>query len=730
MAIQVRRGKEADFDPSKMLPGEWAVSLDTRYVRMCFAPGIVLRMATYEAFEADSQKFIKQMENILSETNTVKQAVERMQNEIEGAVVEVENYVKSAKGYLEESNTYAMQSKRYAEDANDYADDAYEEAERAKMYADIAETVTSVKIATKDTAGIIKGGENHIAEDGTLTLTAISTDSALFNSRAGGITIERIAGAVEQKQYSGKQLIPYPYNDTTETVLGVDWTDLGDGRIKANGTNTSENTLCTFRFLKEGSLWLEAGDYIVSGNPDGSSGSTYFMQVVNDMGFTINSISTKDGEIVTISEDMYIGLFGVVVPGATVKNIIFEPMIRKASVTDATWEPYVGGTFSPNPEYPQGIKNAEIGEIKTHNKNFIPYPFPYYGEGAKTLYGVTLTANKGTVTISGAIEGSNGFAYRLIGTSNPIKVPAGTYTISGHPGNDTRYHIRVYSVVNGDTTPIATDTGSGATFTLKVETALQIVINILSGAVGTTFNNVVVKPQLELGNKATEWEPYKSSTALIAFTCRAIEVSADDDYTYEKDGKYYIADTIEKMDGGYQKVQRIAQSDGKDLSWILSETYKGSVNSSSLTGKINNKVPILCTHARWAKYDLSNYSYGMVIVSKGGWVNFYLKDGAFADVEEAKKWMEENGFYFQYALLTPIVTPLTDEKVISLLSLKSFDEITHVTTDSTVKPIIRAEYGTSHVGAITLDAWNTAKRNEIKNAKLAELTNSIATALI
>ena len=51
MAIQNRRGYEADFDPAKMLPGEWAVSLDTKYVRMCFAPGECLRMATYEGFE-------------------------------------------------------------------------------------------------------------------------------------------------------------------------------------------------------------------------------------------------------------------------------------------------------------------------------------------------------------------------------------------------------------------------------------------------------------------------------------------------------------------------------------------------------------------------------------------------------------------------------------------------------------------------------------------------------
>ena len=54
MAIQTRRGAYNDFDPEKMLPGEWASvtsgdpgANDGRSVYMCFAPGDVKRMATY-----------------------------------------------------------------------------------------------------------------------------------------------------------------------------------------------------------------------------------------------------------------------------------------------------------------------------------------------------------------------------------------------------------------------------------------------------------------------------------------------------------------------------------------------------------------------------------------------------------------------------------------------------------------------------------------------------------
>lgn len=50
--ILARRGANSEFDPDKMLAGEWAVTTDenTRYIYMCFEPGVVKRVATYEDF--------------------------------------------------------------------------------------------------------------------------------------------------------------------------------------------------------------------------------------------------------------------------------------------------------------------------------------------------------------------------------------------------------------------------------------------------------------------------------------------------------------------------------------------------------------------------------------------------------------------------------------------------------------------------------------------------------
>lgn len=60
MAIQVRRGLLKNFKPAKLVPGEWAVSIDAatdnQIVWMCFAPGVTKRMGTYEDFRKQMEE--------------------------------------------------------------------------------------------------------------------------------------------------------------------------------------------------------------------------------------------------------------------------------------------------------------------------------------------------------------------------------------------------------------------------------------------------------------------------------------------------------------------------------------------------------------------------------------------------------------------------------------------------------------------------------------------------
>lgn len=154
MAIQVRRGNEVDFDPSKMLPGEWAVSLDTKYVRMCFSPGVCLRMATYEAFEAD----MEQIKALLAEAESIEEAVANIQTEINDIAVVVEDYAIISKSYA-----VGGTGKRENEDS-DNAKYYYEQTKQISQGINGIVPMGTVTFANLPTSDIVKNAMYNVSD--------------------------------------------------------------------------------------------------------------------------------------------------------------------------------------------------------------------------------------------------------------------------------------------------------------------------------------------------------------------------------------------------------------------------------------------------------------------------------------------------------------------------------------------------------------------------------------
>ena len=108
MAIQSRRGAFGDFDPNKMLPGEWASVLkddpkaqDGKSVYMCFAAGDVKRMATYEDMKNNIQEataeIIKQAkEEVTEDTKAAKESAAQAESSAKTAEEKASAAEKSA----------------------------------------------------------------------------------------------------------------------------------------------------------------------------------------------------------------------------------------------------------------------------------------------------------------------------------------------------------------------------------------------------------------------------------------------------------------------------------------------------------------------------------------------------------------------------------------------------------------------------------------------------------
>lgn len=251
MAIRVRQGIEKDFDPYKLLPGEWAVSLDKKYVYMCFSAGEVRRMATYEAFEEDMvqiEKILAACENIQAAVEAFEKLAERHAAQADTYSVESESWAVGGTGTREEENT--NNSKYYSQQSET-------QANRAKNEADRAASIANIDIATTEKAGIIKGNaeEFSISADGKLSLTSSYEEQETLDEIDGTedkkTLFGKIAGAVRELiAHTGSKGIHYTL--TNNLLANVSGTALDAVQGKALDDRITElnNSLSGIRYVK------------------------------------------------------------------------------------------------------------------------------------------------------------------------------------------------------------------------------------------------------------------------------------------------------------------------------------------------------------------------------------------------------------------------------------------------------------------------------------------------
>ncbi len=134
---------------------------------------------------------------------------------------------------------------------------------------------------------------------------------------------------------SGKNLLKN--TATTQTVNGVTFTVNSDGSITAKGTATAQAGITI-----NTSVPLVPGNYIVSDSV--GDYTNYLTQViVTAKGGTQSYYATGTKPNFSISEGDSVKVVVYIRANVTASNLIFQPMIRLASVSDSTYEPYKEG---------------------------------------------------------------------------------------------------------------------------------------------------------------------------------------------------------------------------------------------------------------------------------------------------------------------------------------------------------------------------------------------------
>lgn len=151
----------------------------------------------------------------------------------------------------------------------------------------------------------------------------------------------------------GKNLLTYPYYQTSRTAVGLTYTDNGDGSITIDGTNTSSSTqafVCRSRTSE--TFTLPKGTYKLTGGINSQK-----RVVINYQGSNgVVTLAASSGNPVTFvvtdqiaNIPLQVGIYTAA--GASYDNVTFYPMIYYATYADDTWQPYdygeiVFGEFS------------------------------------------------------------------------------------------------------------------------------------------------------------------------------------------------------------------------------------------------------------------------------------------------------------------------------------------------------------------------------------------------
>ena len=466
-----------------------------------------------------------------------------------------------------------------------------------------------------------------------------------------------LKGNTSQTTYSGKNLLPN--NGITETKNGITFTKNEDNTITLNGTATAD-TYANVWYSETNNLINDTNQvYTMSiGLSNSNVGLAIFERINNN--WSNIKYAYAETSTYTPSGNQTGQLFRVIVKnGAVLNNVIVKPMLVKGT-TVGEYEPYVGGTPSPNPSYPQPI-NVVSGdnEIVINSKNQLE---TYNISG--TFNGVSYTLQDGVLTLNGTCTSTNGLAG--LGIFRQSKGINYKWTYVYESGSCTDYGGGLYM---GATPTSISSAGYGAGFRTNQSRTVDTFNNneehtyylYMAMNNNSTYTNYKIKPLIVQGDEYSyDFEPYQGNTYNIDLPegMELCKIGTYQDYFYKDSDKWYL-----------HKANLKATFNGTETGW-----------STRTTG------------GSWVLYELSVSSYGFYNTTTLdlGYCNQYIskqslntnnsfriqsgsmlsvRNDTIGSLDNFKNSLSTNNLIIYFPLATPTTTEITYQPLIDQLNL-------------------------------------------------------------
>ena len=281
-----------------------------------------------------------------------------------------------------------------------------------------------------------------------------SGDIAAFDDAADGMLLKSLVTNIELTQDfngydrpwaggAGKNKLVYPYKTDGTTVDGITYTVNSDGSITVSGTYTGSASYVNYSMYSsaDGAMPLPNGTYILSASCD--TATTAYIRVSPNRGTGASEFQVNSSLTATITNNELYSI-SLRVPQAELSspiNITVYPMVRLASVSDSTWEPYAN--ICPVTGW------TSITGVRT-------------GENLFDRNGVTWKQNYNIDT-----EGHESYSSSYKYTENYYKIPGGselTFSYKKGSSSGTNLSVPFYDKNKNfieRLTPIAVTTGTG-----------------------------------------------------------------------------------------------------------------------------------------------------------------------------------------------------------------------------------------------------------------------------
>lgn len=330
-------------------------------------------------------------------------------------------------------------------------------------------------------------------------------------------------GDTSQDSTTGKNLLP-PTEDFTSTSDGV--TIKGEkGIYEFSGSSVTSAKMVDKAVITP--YEIKANDYLHVKNDATDTNCTFNFVFSDNSSTNLQAFNTTDKKFALTS---YVGktiskirLYTGANYGGT--KIIMTPMIVNNVSTTTDYEQYTGGIPSPNPLYPQPIKNVTgDNEVVVNSKNLFNYATDF--KGSPSLSNYITNNNDGTFTTTG----TTGLPHAVTKT-----LSAGTYTISIQA-------VEGYSLDNMYVR-VANTSGNTTSYTFTLAETTEVIFDIR-----TQTSIVKFYIQIEKSSTATDYTLYQNQTLPLNLgTIELNKIGDYQDYIYKNNGKWYKHEEIEKI---------------------------------------------------------------------------------------------------------------------------------------------------------------------------------------